>query len=189
MYLDMKSSVTGTYDSATNLTTFTSPYGARTGLIAVDRTNGANYTATNTTGSTYTISGNHTSLFIGVPYSSVYRLSTQYVRENTGRGLVAVTSGRYQIRNISFNFENSGFFQVEVTPNNRDKSTTIMNGYVIGRSTSLEGQRAISSGTLRVAVQCENTEFVRDIKSNSHLPVYIADAEIEGYYHARSRRI
>jgi len=189
VYLDMKTSVTGTYDSATNLTTFTSPYGARTGLIAVDRTNGANYTATNTTGSTYTITGNHTSLFIGVPYSSVYRLSTQYVRENTGRGLVAVTSGRYQIRNVSFNFENSGFFQVEVTPNNRDKSTTIMNGYVIGTSSSLVGQPAISSGTLRVPVQCRNTEYVMDIKSDSHLPVYIADAEIEGYYHARSRRI
>ena len=189
VYLDLKTSVTGTYDSATDKTTFTSPYGARTGLIAVDKTNGANYTATNTTGSTYTIAGNHTALFIGVPYSSVYRLSTQYVRENTGRGLVAVTSGRYQIRNISFNFENSGFFQVEVTPNNRDKSTTIMNGYVIGTSSSLVGQPAISSGTLRVPVQCRNTEFVMDIKSNSHLPVYIADAEIEGYYHARSRRI
>ena len=189
VYLDLKTSVTGTYDSATDKTTFTSPYGARTGLIAVDRTNGANYTATNTTGSTYTIAGNHTALFIGVPYSSVYRLSTQYVRENTGRGLVAITSGRYQIRNISFNFENSGFFQVEVTPNNRDKSTTIMNGYVIGTSSSLVGQPAISSGTLRVPVQCRNTEFVMDIKSNSHLPVYIADAEIEGYYHSRSRRI
>ena len=137
----------------------------------------------------HTIVGNHTSLFIGVPYSSVYRLSTQYIRENTGRGLVAITAGRYQIRNISFNFENSGFFQVEVTPNNRDKSTTIMNGYVIGTSSSLVGQPAISSGTLRVPVQCRNTEFVMDIKSNSHLPVYIADAEIEGYYHSRSRRI
>jgi len=38
-------------------------------------------------------------------------------------------------------------------------------------------------------VQCRNTEYVMDIKSDSHLPVYIADAEIEGYYHARSRRI
>ena len=35
----VKTSVTGTYDSATDLTTFTSPYGARTGLIAVDKTN------------------------------------------------------------------------------------------------------------------------------------------------------
>jgi len=189
VFLDLKTTVTGSYDAATNLTTFTSPYGAKTGLIAVDRTNGANYNATNTTGSTYTIQGNHTSLFIGVPFSSLYRMSTPYIRENTGRGLVAVTSGRFQIRNVSFNFENSGFFQVEVTPSNRDKSTTIMNGYVIGTSTSIVGQPAINSGTLRVPVQCRNTEFVLDIKSSSHLPVYIADAEIEGYYHARSRRI
>jgi hypothetical protein len=189
VYLDLKTAVTGTYDAATDLTTFTSPYGAKTGLIAVDRTNGNNYTATNTTGSTYTIAGDHTALYIGVPYESKYTMSTQYVRENTGRGLVAVTSGRYQIRNISFNFENSGFFQVEVTPTNRDTSTAIMNGYVIGTATSVVGQPAIATGTLRVPVQCQNTEFTLDIKSSSHLPMYIAGAEVEGYYHNRARRI
>ena len=57
VHLDLQTSVTGTYDSATDKTTFTSPYGAKTGLIAVDKTNGTNYTATNTTGSTYTIDG------------------------------------------------------------------------------------------------------------------------------------
>ena len=189
VYIDLKASVTGTYASSTDLTTFTSPYGAKTGLIAVDRANGNNYTATNTSGSTYTIVGNHTALYCGVPYESKYRMSTQFVRENTGRGLVAVTSGRYQIRNISFNFENSGFFQVEVTPNNRDTSTAIMNGYVIGTATSVINQPAIATGTLRVPVQCQNTEFTLDIKSSSHLPMYIAGAEVEGYYHNRARRI
>ena len=189
VYLDLKTSVTGTYNATTKLTTFTSPYGAKTGLIAVDRTNGNNYTATNTSGSTYTIKGNHTALYIGVPYESKYRLSPQYVRENTGRGLVAVTSGRYQIKNISFNFENSGFFQVEVTPNNRNTSTSIMNGYVIGTASSIVNQPAIATGTLRVPVQAENTQFTLDIKSSSHLPLYIAGAEVEGYYHNRARRI
>jgi len=189
VYIDLKTSVTGTYASGTGLTTFTSPYGAKTGLIAVDRDNGNNYTATNTAGSTYTIVGDHTDLYIGVPYESKYTLSPQYVRENTGRGLVAVTSGRYQIRNISFNFENSGFFQVEVTPTNRDKSTSIMNGYIIGTATSIIGQPAIATGTLRVPVQSQNSEFTLDIKSSSHLPMYISGAEVEGYYHNRARRI
>ena len=189
VYIDLKTSVTGTYASGTGLTTFTSPYGAKTGLIAVDRNNGNNYTATNTVGSTYTIVGDHTDLYIGVPYESKYTLSPQYVRENTGRGLVAVTSGRYQIRNISFNFENSGFFQVEVTPTNRDKSTSIMNGYIIGTATSIIGQPAIATGTLRVPVQSQNSEFTLDIKSSSHLPMYISGAEVEGYYHNRARRI
>jgi len=189
VYLDFKTSVTGNFSSGTGLTTFTSPYGAKTGLMAVNRTNGNNYKATNTSGSSYTIVGNHVNLFIGVPYESKYRLSTQYVRENTGRGLVAVTSGRYQIRNMLFNFENSGYFQVEVTPNNRSKSTTIMNGYVIGTASSIIGLPAIATGTIRVPVQCRNTEFILDITSSSHLPLYIAGAEIEGYYHNRARRI
>ncbi|NVH64741.1 hypothetical protein HQ621_27915 [Pseudomonas simiae] len=116
-------------------------------------------------------------------------MSTPYIRENTGRGLVAITTGRYQIRNVLFNFENSGFFQVEVTPTNRAKSTSIMNGYVIGTASSIVGQPAIASGTLRVPVQAQNTEFVLDIKSSSHLPMYIAGAEVEGYYHNRANRI
>ena len=189
IYLDLKTSVTGTYDSGTDLTTFTSPYGAKTGLIAIDTANGNNYSATNTSGSTYTIEGDHTSLYIGVPFESTYRLSPQYIRESSGRGLVAITSGRYQIRNIRFNYENSGFFQVEVTPTGRDKSTTVMNGYIIGTATSKVGIPAINSGTLLVPVIARNTDFTLDIKSSSHLPVYIASAEIEGYYHTRSRRI
>ena len=189
VYLDLKTSVTGTYSSATNLTTFTSPYGVKTGLIAVDKTNGNDYSITNTVGSTYTLEGNHTDLFIGIPFESTYRLSTQYIRENTGRGLVAITSGRYQIRNVAFNYENSGYFQVEVTPTNRPTSYSIMNGYIIGTATSKVGVPAINSGTIKVPVLAKNTDFTLDIKSSSHLPMYIASAEVEGYYHNRSTRI
>ncbi len=189
IYLDLRQNVTGTYDANTNLTTFTSPYGAKTGLIAVDGVNGNNYSVTNTTGSTYTIEGNHTNLIIGIPYESKYRMSPQYVRENSGRGLVAITSGRYQIRNISLNYETSGYFQVEVTPNGRSTSYSFMNGYVIGTATSKVGVPAISSGTIKVPVSCRNTDFTLDIKSSSHLPMYIASAEVEGYYHNRSTRI
>ena len=189
IYLDLRTSVTGTYDANTNLTTFTSPYGAKTGLIAVDGVNGNNYAVTNTAGATYTLEGNHTNLIIGIPYESKYRMSPQYVRESSGRGLVAITSGRYQIRNISLNYETSGYFQVEVTPNGRNTSYSFMNGYVIGTATSKVGVPAISSGTIKVPVSCRNTDFTLDIKSSSHLPMYIASAEVEGYYHNRSQRI
>ena len=189
VYLDLKTNVTGTYDSGTNLTTFTSPYGVKTGLIAIDATNGNNYAVTNTAGSTYTLEGDHTNLYIGIPFESKYTMSPQYVRESSGRGLVAITSGRYQIRNMSFNYENSGYFQVEVTPTGRSTSYSFMNGYIIGTATSKVGVPAISSGTIKVPVSCRNTDFTLDIKSSSHLPMYIASAEVEGYYHNRSQRI
>ena len=306
IYLDKRASATGTYSSGTDLTTVTSPYGAKTGLMAVDKTNGTDYALTSASGATCTITvsdaaniavgstivitdnagvsttmtatnsdpasalefsvggsrtnddvadniavgsggvlginnlagysapnpaggtpvitvtravvgdsnltvtssdptrlavtnfvagnsftlvGNHTSLFIGTPYESKYSLSTQYVRENTGRGLLAVTTGRYQIRNIALTYENSGFFTAEVTPENRSTSTTVMNGYVLGTSGSTIGSPALSSGTIRVPVQCRNTDFTFDIISSSHLPMYVASAEVEGYYHNRATRI
>ena len=189
VYLDLKKQVVGTYDAGTNLTTVTSPYGVKTGLIAVDAVNGNNYSLTNTAGSDYTLEGNHTDVYIGVPFQSQYRLSTQYIRETSGRGLVAITSGRYQIRNISINYENSGYFEAQVTPTGRNLSNSIMNGYIIGTATSKIGVPAIQSGTLRVPVSAKNTDFTFDIKSNSHLPMYVASAEVEGYYHNRSTRI
>ena len=137
----------------------------------------------------YTLVGNHTSLWIGTPYESKYTLSPQYVRENTGRGLLAVTTGRYQIRNIALTYENSGFFTAEVTPENRSTSTTVMNGYVLGTSGSTIGAPALHSGTIKVPIQCRNTDFTFDIKSSSHLPMYVASAEVEGYYHNRANRI
>ena len=305
IYIDKMVSVTGTYSSGTDLTTLTSPYGAKTGLMAVDKTDGtdyaltsasnatctitvsdaaniavgstititdnagvsttmtatnsdpapalefsvggsrtnddvadniavgsggvlginnlAGYSAPNPAGGTpiitvtravagdsnltvtssdptrlavtnfvapsYTLVGNHTSLWIGTPYESKYTLSPQYVRENTGRGLLAVTTGRYQIRNIALTYENSGFFTAEVTPENRSTSTTVMNGYVLGTSGSTIGAPALHSGTIKVPIQCRNTDFTFDIKSSSHLPMYVASAEVEGYYHNRANRI
>jgi len=189
VHLDLRKKVTGTYSTVTGLTTVTSPYGAKTGLMAVDATNGSNYALTYVSGSNYTLIGNHTNVYIGVPYESLYTLSPQYIREDTGRGLMAITSGRYQIRTINFDFENSGYFQVEVSPENRDTNTTFMNGYIIGTAGSTVGTPAISSGTLRVPVQCRNTDFTLNIKSDSHLPMFIASAEVEGYYHRRSRRM
>ena len=158
-------------------------------MKAVDKTDGADYALTFVSGSNYTLEGNHTDLWIGVPFESKYTLSTQYVRENTGRGLLAVTTGRYQIRNIALTYENSGFFTAEVTPENRSKSTTVMNGYVLGTAGSTIGSAALSSGTIKVPIQCRNTDFTFDIISSSHLPMYIASAEVEGLYHNRATRI
>ena len=189
IYLDLKASVTGTYNAGTGKTTFTSPYGAKTGLIAVNATTGVNYIATNTSGSTYTIDANATNLFIGVPFTSTYELSPQYVREDTGRGRLAISSGRYQIRTITFDFNDTGFFKVNVTPKNRTTNTTEMTGYIIGDSQSVIDAPPIVSGQLRVPIAARNTDVDVSIVNDSHLPVHITQAEVEGFYHRRSRRI
>ncbi len=188
IYLDKRATVSATYSASTGKSTFTSPYGALTNLLAVNATTGTNLITVNTSGSTYTVEGNHTSLYIGTTFTSTYELSPQFIREESSRGTISITNGRYQIKYITFDFVDTGYFRVEVTPDNRDTLTKQFTGYVIGLPTTLIDRPSISSGALRVPIQAENTKFTLQLKNDSHLPTYIAAADIEGFYHTRSRR-
>ena len=128
-------------------------------------------------------------MYLWVFHTSTYVLSPQFVREDTGRGRLAISSGRYQIRTITFDFADTGFFKVEVTPKGRSKATTEMTGYILGEATSLIDTPPIISGNLRVPIQARNTDVDVQIISDSHLPVHLTQAEVEGFYHRRSRRI
>ena len=188
VHVDMRATVTGTYNAGTLKTTFTAPYGEKTDLKAIDSTTGGDLVITHSGSGVYTLDGNHTGLIIGIPIQSEYELSPQYVREAMGNGTIAITSGRYQIRTISFDYEASGFFNVVVTPENRDPYTTTMNGYIVGFEGGPDSP-AISTGTVVVPIQSRNTQFTLKIESNSHLPMFIPSAEVEGFYYRRSKRI
>ena len=143
-----------------------------------------------TPATTYTLVGNHTSCVFGSFYDSTYQFSTPYIRESlpTG-GIMSLTSGRYQIRQLEVNYENTGFFQAEVTPNGRATTTYDMSGTVINSSGAVIGQPNIDSGTYKIPIQSKNTGFTCLLKNNSHLPCHFVSAEIEGFYFRRSNRI
>ena len=141
------------------------------------------------TGTTVTTTGNISSAYLGFNFTSLYTLSTQYLREpgKTG-GLSSITSGRLQVRTMSFDYSNTGFFQVVVTHNNRDPKTYSFNGYIIDNSTALLDRPVIETGTLRVPIQAQNTQHTVTVKSSSYLPVNVVSAEMEGFYYRRSTR-
>ena len=143
-----------------------------------------------TPATTYTLVGNHTSCVFGSFYDSTYQFSTPYIRETlpTG-GIMSVTSGRYQIRQFEVNYEDTGFFQAEVTPDGRATTTYDMSGTVINSSGAVIGQPNIDSGTYKIPIQSKNTGFTCSLKNNSHLPCHFVSAEIEGFYFRRSNRI
>ena len=47
---------------------------------------------------------------------------------------------------------------------------------------------AIVSGTFNVPVQAENTQHTVTVETDSYLPMHVVAAEIESFYHRRSRR-
>ena len=89
---------------------------------------------------------------------------------------------------MSFDYSNTGFFQVVVNQDNRDPKTYSFNGYIIDNSTALIDRPVLETGTFRVPVQSENTQHSVSVKSTSYLPANIVSAEMEGFYFRRSSR-
>lgn len=189
IHLDMKTStLTGSYNATTDQTTFTVPYTDNQTLFCVDATNGADLNIVSQNSTTVIVEGNHTSCVFGAKFNSSYQFTKPYMKEQGQGGAMSITSGRYQIRTMSVDYENSGFFTVDVTPEGRSTTTYEMSGNVINSANSVIGQPNIASGTYRIPIQSQNTKFTCTLNNNSHLPSHFISAEIEGFYHRRSRR-
>ena len=204
--------VSVSYSSGTGLSTFTVPYRLRANMNIVGRylangetstfvdaqgntktlTSGQALTSTNTTnGSTSTITATgdfrNSKFIIGEPYEMHYRFSQQRLTQSGG-GATELISGRLQIHHFYIKYEDSGFFQVEVTPENRDTSLHKFTGRLLGAASASIGQINLDTGTFKVPIMSKSDRVNIDVKNNTFLPTLLASAEYEGVFHMRSRR-
>ena len=191
---DRKTPLTGTYDSATNTTTWTLPYQYTGDVIAVKSGSwptrkGVDITTSRPTNTTVAATGDYSAhpVIIGVPYTMTYEFSTQHVREKDGKQ--SVQSGRLQLRTMRVNYEDTGFFKVEVTPEARTSYEYEFTGVVLNQASSTIEDVILSDGTFRFPVQSKNDRVTIKILSDSYLPCAIQNAEWEGFYTIRSQRI
>ena len=200
------------YNSATGISTFTVPYRLRANMNVVGRYLASNETSTfvdaqgntktlvsgqvlTTTnavdGSTSTITATgdfrNSKFIIGEPYEMHYRFSQQRLTQGGG-GATELISGRLQIHHFYIKYEDSGFFQVEVTPENRDTSLHKFTGRLLGAASASIGQINLDTGTFKVPIMSKSDRVDIDVKNNTFLPTLLASAEYEGVFHMRSRR-
>lgn len=197
-HLDRKlteTDVTTTYDSATNISTITLPYVIKNTMKVVGRVGGTNKAGreilTNTqTGNTITVSGDISNFkfFVGEQYEFKFKFSQQFVQLADSNGArISVKEGRLQIRNWSVSFNNTGFFQTEVTPKARDTSNSTFTGTITGAG--LLGTVNLEDGDFKFSVQSRNDNLSIVLKNNSHLPSNFINANWEGYYVTQSQDI
>lgn len=138
------------------------------------------------------LKGNYTaaSLSFGQTYSFTYQLSpiTMKVQAPTG-GQKSDTEGRLQIRKVAFNFAESGYFEVQVTPEGRTMNTYTYSGKVLGQVSGTIGANNISTGRFQVPVVSRNTTVKISLKNDSPLPCSFLSADWEGMYVKRSRQV
>lgn len=191
---DRKVSLTGSYNSSNNTTTWTLPY-THSGNVIVAKSGswtsrkGTDISTTRPTTTTVKAVGDYSAqpVLVGVPYEFVYKFSTQHVKENQGNQ--SVLSGRLQLRTMRVNYENSGYFKVQVTPDFRTTNEYEVTGVILNQSNSTLEDVIISDGTFRFPVQAKNDRVSIQIVSDSYLPCSFQSAEWEGFYTIHTQRI
>jgi hypothetical protein len=192
--LDRQVTLTGAYNSVTNVTTWTLPY-ADAGDFSVIRGSGWSSAAGGIVSSTHSISsstieavGNFSTYpcIIGRKYDLRYRFSEQSVRDTKG---IAIQSANFVIKNMSVAYSNSGFFKIEVTPRARGTYTYKFTGGILGDLSATIGKVSISSGSFKFPVRTKSLGATIDIVSDSHLPCILQSAEWVGEFVKHSTRV
>ena len=200
--IDRKTAVTGSYNSTTDVTTWTLPYvvPTATDMVVVKRGTGDDkgVSITNTRPSTTTVAatGDFSSqvCLVGIPYNMQFRFSKQFIREGTGVSTavgekMTVQTGRLQMRRWTVAFQNTGFFTVDVSAESRDVKTYTYDTKIINLTSAKPDRVQLQSGTFSFPIMSENTKFTCDLKSNSYLPAQFIQAEWEGYFVAHTTRM
>lgn len=196
--LDRKASVTGTYNSGTNKTTWTVPYSATGWTPVVVRGSGFGgqsgfdiKTATKVNDTTMEATGDFSAgpCLIGRRYTFSYEFSRLTVAQGQDqRGRTAITDGRLQLRTLALNYSDTGYFKVRVEPLGRDAREKVFDQYRIGITGNPIGQLVLPDGRFRVPILSRNDQVSITIESDSHLPCSILSADWEGEFVMRSQR-
>ena len=124
----------------------------------------------------------------GRKYTFTYKLSTIVLRTGTAQGgQKADTEGRLQLRKAAFNYADTGYFQVLVTPAGRDTYTYTYSGKVLGSVSGTIGSYSVSSGRFAAPILSRNIGATITLKNDSPLPSTFLSADWEGFYVKRSR--
>lgn len=126
-------------------------------------------------------------VYAGEVYNFKYQLSEQVFKAGEKD---PTRLARYQLRGISFNYNDTGSFKVTVSSTGRDDKVTNFTGRILGQSNNLLGYSpAVEDGTLKVGIQSQAQETTITINNDSHLPSTFQNAEVEAFVTLRNKRM
>lgn len=198
------SELTIAYDSNTNTTSYTLPF-------AVGLTDDPVLIVTATTGDdvvgSLLVKDNHTAsvfyavgdttgvpVMFGLNYDAIYDFSPQYVRSRVGNGEVVRQNGRLSLRHMKLRFDNTSYFDVEITPEGRQTWTTSHPGdfYTAIILQSGGGQTdlaPVQPGEFRFACKGKSDAINIRIINSTPYPLGLTQAEWDGQYSPKTRFI
>ena len=194
----VREAATGVYNSTTGLTTWNLPrplsYSAgktvvvtTSGQILNDVAGTAFNISTQAAG-TISVTGDWSGavVHIGLLYPMVYEMSTLHLKAPAGRSEAALLNGRTQVRYLTLQYADTGYFRAEVAIRNGDTYVYPFTGEVAGLA--VIGSPNIQTGTLRIPVFSKNDNVTVKIINDTPLPCKILSGEVEVEYTDRAIR-
>ena len=193
IHLDRKVSLTGVYTALTDETVWTLPYSDAGTFCVIQGSTwptdaGAKLTTRRDSDTTITAAGDWSAYpcIVGREYRFLYRFSEQWPRDNKS---IAIQSGKTVLKSMEINYDLTGYFQVEVTPQARATRTYKFTGSKLGTLSAIIGTPSIGSGTFKFPVRTNNRGVTIDIVSDSYMPCFIQNAEWTAEFVQQTSRI
>ena len=196
-YFATSASNAGTYNSNANTTTFTLPkplsYSSTltqavssTGYVLSIVSGTAYSAATPSVQATITVQGkwDDQKIWIGTKYNMNYTFSPFYLRDANNNS--AFVSGRYQMRYLSIQYAETGYFKVLVGIKNEDPYEYFCTANTVGLMTL--GTPETVSGTFRLPLYSKHDNLTVSVINDSPFPCRLLAAELEAVYETRSQR-
>jgi hypothetical protein len=131
---------------------------------------------------------------VGANYNADYTFSEQFTYN---RANLADTTGRLQLRTFTFNFQDSGFFEVQVYPYGTDFAANVeevipaaldaFTGRTLGEAQLILGEADFGTGTYQVYIDGNSRDVVITLSNPSHLQAKFLSCEWEGLFSKRTR--
>tara|TARA_S200000501_G_C20859656_1_gene759170 strand:+ start:75 stop:2399 length:2325 start_codon:yes stop_codon:yes gene_type:complete len=193
--LDQQTPLTGSFNSTTDKTTWTTPYLHNSKAAVVLSTDfaagkvGERLTVTYPTTTTIEADGDQSAgqSIVGIPFDQEVQLSKLFARETTDTSRT-ITTGRFQLSRIQINFQETGFFNLKVTPAFRDEQVFTFNGRRVGSGDNLVGTVAIAgNGSFPVPIQTEASTAIIKITNSTEKPMTITSIDYRGFFNELTR--
>lgn len=153
--------------------------------LAITHLYNSNTSAGNTHGENGVSVANY--LDVGQPYTFKYGVSQQVFKPVEGDN---TTLARFQLRNMTFNFNDTGTFDVVNETIGRIPVSSNFTGRLLGQVSNIVGYAAVvDTGNHTVNIQSQASNAKITISNDTHLPSTFQSAEWEGFVVLRNRRM
>ena len=126
-------------------------------------------------------------LDVGQPYTFKYGVSEQVFEPTDGDN---TSLARFQLRNMTFNFNDTGTFDVVNETIGRIPVSSNFTGRLLGQVSNIVGYAAVvDTGNHTVNIQSQASNAKITISNDTHLPSTFQSAEWEGYVVLRNKRL